>query len=138
MKVLFICQLNSVRSPMGEGLLRRRMGVAVDAQSCGLNPVEPNDFMITVMREIGIDMSEHVPTSLADLQDEAFDLVIAFTTSAYQEAQAAFEGMDIPIEHWAVADPGEGSLDVRAMLNNYRAIRTNIDTRLGRRFGPKT
>ena len=38
------------------------------------------------------------------------------------------------IELWAVPNPGEGSLDVRALLNNYRAIRSNIDARLSREF----
>jgi len=88
MKVLFVCQLNSVRSPMAEGLLRNRLGTKVHVKSCGLTPEEPNDFMISVMREVGID----------------------------------------------IPNPGEGSLDVRALLNNYRAIRSNIDARLAREF----
>lgn len=134
MKVLFICQLNSVRSPMAEGLLRKRMGDRIDVQSCGLSPVDPNEFMLSVMREVGIDMSDHEPLGLADVQDEDFDRIIAFTASAKAGAEAAFEGRDMNIELWAVPDPGEGSLDVRAMLDNYRAIRSNIDARLGREF----
>lgn len=134
MKVLFICQLNSVRSPMAEGLLRKRMGDRIDVRSCGLSPVDPNEFMLSVMREVGIDMSEHEPLALADVQDDDFDRVIAFTASAQAGAEAAFEGRDMNIELWAVPDPGEGSLDVRAMLDNYRAIRSNIDARLGREF----
>ncbi|GGX58793.1 arsenate reductase [Litorimonas cladophorae] len=134
MRVLFICQLNSVRSPMAEGLLRKRLGDAVDVQSCGLTPIEPNDFMLSVMREVGIDMGDHEPLALADLQDETFDRIIAFTASAQASAEAAFEDTDMEIELWAVPDPGEGSLDVRAMLDNYRAIRSNIDARLGRAF----
>lgn len=134
MKVLFICQLNSVRSPMAEGLLRKRMGDRIDVRSCGLSPVDPNEFMLSVMREVGIDMSEHEPLALADVQDDDFDRVIAFTASAQAGAEAAFEGRDMNIELWAVPNPGEGSLDVRAMLDNYRAIRSNIDARLGREF----
>ena len=134
MRVLFICQLNSVRSPMAEGLLRKQLGQSVDVQSCGLTPIEPNDFMLSVMREVGVDMSEHTPVGLADLQDDVFDRVIAFTASAKAAAETAFENTDMEIELWAVPDPGEGSLDVRALLNNYRAIRTNIDARIGREF----
>jgi len=134
MKVLFVCQLNSVRSPMAEGLLRKRAGDKIDVQSCGLSPIDPNEFMLGVMREIGIDMSEHEPLGLADVQNEDFDRVIAFTASAKAGAEAAFEGSDVQVELWAVPDPGEGSLDVRAMLNNYRAIRSNIDARIAREF----
>lgn len=134
MKVLFVCQLNSVRSPMAEGLLRKRAGDKIDVQSCGLSPIYPNEFMLGVMREIGIDMSDHEPLGLADVQNEDFDRVIAFTASAKAGAETAFEGSDVQVELWAVPDPGEGSLDVRAMLNNYRAIRSNIDARIAREF----
>ncbi|WP_427450602.1 low molecular weight phosphatase family protein [Litorimonas sp. WD9-15] len=134
MKVLFVCQLNSVRSPMAEGLLRKRAGDKIDVQSCGLSPIDPNEFMLGVMQEVGIDMSEHEPLGLAEVQDEDFDRVIAFTESAKAGAETAFEGSDIQVELWAVPDPGEGSLDVRAMLNNYRAIRSNIDARIAREF----
>ena len=134
MRVLFVCQLNSVRSPMAEGLLRKHIGDDVSIQSCGLSPVEPNDFMLSVMREIGIDMSDHQPLGLAEVQDQSFDRVIAFTRSVQSAAEAAFEGRDLEIELWAVPDPGEGSLDVRALLNNYRAIRSNIQARIAREF----
>lgn len=119
---------------MAEGLLRKRLGDKVESSSCGITPVEPNDFMLSVMREVGIDMSDHIPLSLADVQGRTFDRIIAFTPNAQAAAEAAFEDTDMTIELWSVPDPGEGSLDVRAMLNNYRAIRTNIDGRISRAF----
>ena len=134
MRVLFICQLNSVRSPMAEGLLRKRLGDTVVVKSCGLNPDDPNDFMISIMNEVGIDMSSHQPLSLEDVRGETFDRIIAFTQDVKDSAEAVF-GVDEPaIELWAVPNPGEGSLDVRALLDNYRSIRSNIDARLGREF----
>ena len=135
MKVLFICQLNSVRSPMAEGLLRKRLGSAVDVKSCGLTPDPPNDFMLSIMREVAIDMSEHQPLALEAIKDESFDRIIAFTAGAKAGAEAVLGAENPEIELWAVPNPGEGSLDVRALLNNYRAIRSNIDARLGREFG---
>ncbi len=134
MRVLFICRLNSVRSPMAEGLLRKRLGNAAVVKSCGLTPDDPNDFMISIMNEVGIDMSNHQPVALADLKDENFDRIIAFTQDAKDGADAVFANNVPAIELWAVPNPGEGSLDVRALLNNYRAIRSNIDARLGREF----
>jgi len=134
MRVLFICQLNSVRSPMAEGLLRKRLGAAGVVKSCGLTPDEPNDFMMTIMNEVGIDMSGHQPLGLEEVRHESFDRIIAFTQDVKDSAEAAF-GKDKPgVELWAVPNPGEGSLDVRALLNNYRAIRSNIDARLAREF----
>jgi len=135
MKILFVCQLNSVRSPMAEGLLKRQLGSKVNVKSCGLSPSDPNDFMITVMREVGVDMSKHNPLALGDVQDEPFDRVIAFTPAVKAACDAAFSCTAIEPELWSVPDPGEGSLDVRALLNNYRVIRSNIDARLKREFG---
>lgn len=135
MKVLFVCQLNSVRSPMAEGLLRKRLGSAVVVKSCGLTPEGANEFMISIMNEVGIDMAGHEPLALEDVCHDGFDRIIAFTKSAQAGAEAVF-GQDGPkVELWAVPNPGEGSLDVRALLNNYRAIRANIDARLMREFG---
>jgi len=133
--ILFICQLNSVRSPMAEGLMRAAFPHVGDIRSCGLYVGDLHDFMVTVMREKNIDMSEHQPTALADFQDAKFDHVIAFTKEAFEAAQAVFDnGGNTVVEFWPVVDPSEGSLDVRAMLNNYRAIRDNIDARLRRSF----
>jgi len=134
MRVLFICQLNSVRSPMAEGLLRNRMGSKVSVKSCGLTPEEPNDFMISIMKEVGVDMSEHEPLAVVDVNPEDYDRIIAFTSGAKAGAEAVLGGVGPEIELWAVPNPGEGSLDVRALLNNYRAIRANIDARLAREF----
>ncbi len=135
MRVLFICQLNSVRSPMAEGLLRKRLGDKVHVKSCGLTPDDPNDFMLSIMKEVGVDMSNHKPLGLEDIKHEHFDRIIAFTAGAKAGAEAIL-GDRLPIiELWAVPNPGEGSLDVRALLNNYRAIRSNIDARLAREFG---
>ncbi|MEP1231427.1 MAG: hypothetical protein ABJG88_12190 [Litorimonas sp.] len=133
--ILFVCQLNSVRSPMAEGLMRAAFPNVGDVRSCGLYVGDVNDFMVTVMREKSIDMSDHEPSALADFQDMKFDHVIAFTKDTYDAVKTVFE--DAPnttTELWPVVDPGEGSLDVRAMLNNYRAIRDNIDARLRRTF----
>jgi len=133
--ILFVCQLNSVRSPMAEGLMRKAFPQVKDIRSCGLYIGDLNDFMVTVMSEKSIDMSAHEPTSLAEFQDVKFEHVIAFTREALDAAQAVFEdNPDTVVEFWPVVDPSEGSLDVRAMLNNYRAIRDNIDARLRRSF----
>lgn len=132
--ILFVCQLNSVRSPMAEGLMRKHYTDIADIRSCGLAEGDLDDFMVTVMKEKGVDMSDHKALSLGELQDESFDVVIAFTYDAYQAAVAVFEDTNSQVELWALPDPGQGSLDVRALLNNYRALRDNIEARLLRKF----
>ncbi|MEM7728025.1 MAG: low molecular weight phosphatase family protein [Pseudomonadota bacterium] len=127
-RVLFVCQLNMVRSPMAEGLARKK---GFDAVSCGLDPGEPDELMTAVMREVGIDMTGHEPRSLQSMAGEPFDRVVAFTDDTYAAAQAVL-GDDAPIELWSIPMPVTGSYDVRAIMDTYRSIRTIISNRLDR------
>ncbi len=133
--VLFVCYLNSIRSPMAEGLMKKRFERSLYIQSAGLSSGEIDDLMVAVMAEKGVDMSNHQSRTLAELGDTNYDIAIAFTEDAANAAKAMFEGTDTIVETWLVPDPTAGSLDVRAMMNNYRAIRDFIDARLARRFG---
>ncbi|MEE9348103.1 MAG: low molecular weight phosphatase family protein [Robiginitomaculum sp.] len=133
--ILFICYLNSIRSPMAEGLMKKRYGDKVYVQSCGLEQGELDDLMVAVMRESGIDMSAHNARTLTQLQDGLFDTVIAFTQGAGDAARAVFEGCDTQVLVWPTPDPTGGALDVRAMMDNYRSVRSFIDNRLKARYG---
>lgn len=133
--ILFVCHLNSIRSPIAEGMMKKHYGSKVYVQSCGITKGDLDDLMVAIMREQGVDMSAHEAHALHELGDTSFDLVIAFTEDAAEAARQVFEDSDTVIELWPTADPTSGALDVRAMMNNYRSIRSNIDTRLQNRFG---
>lgn len=120
---------------MAEGLMRKLYPSTYQAKSCGLSQGEADQLVQSVMAEIGVDMSEHEPTTLGSFDPENFDLVVAFTASANDSAKAYFEGAKAEVLYWPLPDPGEGSLDVRAIMNNYRAMRDVIKTRLIRHFG---
>jgi len=131
--ILFVCYLNSIRSPMAEGLMRKNFP-HTETHSCGMAAGDLDDLMVAIMREKGIDMSQHTARTLGDMTDHKIDLIIAFTEAAGEAAKAAFQGTDTVIEVWPLPDPTQGSLDVRAIMNNYRAIRDNIEMRLKKRF----
>ncbi len=118
--------------------MKKRFGQDVYVQSCGTSKGELDDLMVAVMAEKGIDMSAHEAQTLQDIGDSSFDLVVAFTESAGEAANAYFAGSDVDIEVWPLPDPTAGMLDVRAIMNNYRSIRDNIDARLSRRFKVKS
>jgi arsenate reductase len=54
MKVLFLCEHNSARSQMAEGLLKHLYGEKYEVFSAGSNPTQVNPIAIKVMAEIGI------------------------------------------------------------------------------------
>jgi protein-tyrosine-phosphatase len=51
--VLFSCTLNSVRSPMAEGLLKHFLGHRIYVDSAGVRAGEIDPFAISVMEELG-------------------------------------------------------------------------------------
>lgn len=132
--ILFVCYLNSIRSPIAEGLMKKRFGDKTYVQSCGLATGELDDLMVAIMREKGIDMSAHESKTLEDIGDTNFDIVIAFTDPAGEAAMAAFADTDTEVEVWPTPDPTQGRLDVRAIMDNYRSVRDYLDNRLQRRF----
>ena len=133
--VLFLCFLNSIRSPMAEGLMKKHYGDKVYVQSCGISKGDIDDLMVAVMKEVGVDKSGHTARSLDDIEDKSYDTVIAFTADAGEAARAVFEGSDTEIIVWPTPDPTSGELDVRAMMNNYRSVRNFIENRLLARYG---
>ena len=65
--VLFCCTLNSIRSPMAEGLLKAHVGTRIYVDSAGVRPDGPNGFMIEAMNQLDIDMSGHNEKSFDEL-----------------------------------------------------------------------
>jgi len=144
--VLFACNLNFVRSPMAEGLLKRLAGHRIFVDSCGLKPVpalggedEPpmhvDPFAAEVMAELGCDLTDHRPKTFEGLEDSSFDLVISLTPEAQHRAVEMARGRAAEIEYWPTFDPtlADGSRDAR--LAAYREVRDTLAARIAERFG---
>ena len=84
--VLFACTMNSIRSPMAEGILKFLHGDRIYVDSVGVRKKDINGFCVTVMDEIGIDLGRHKPKSFDDLEDSYFDLVIPLSPEAQHNA----------------------------------------------------
>ncbi len=132
--VLFACTLNSIRSPMAEGMLRHLLGHAIFVDSVGVRMGEQDPFMAQVMDEIGIDLSAHTAKRFDDLDDAFFDLVITLSPEAHHAALEMTRTMACAVEFWPTFDPTavEGSRD--AVLDAYRAVRDGLMRRIKERF----
>ena len=80
--VLFICSFNSVRSQIAEGLLRARCGDRFEIFSAGIAPAGLNPYAVTVMKEIGIDISHQRGKSLNRFSGRTFTYVITLCDHA--------------------------------------------------------
>lgn len=133
--VLFVCSMNSVRSPMAAALARQAFPGRLIARSVGVNGGKADSFVHEVMEEVGIDMSVHTPHILDELVANHFDLVVTLSDDAPEAV--AKKGLEAgAVEHWQVADPSltEGSRE--AMLGAYRALRDSLGRRVRERLEP--
>ena len=62
--VLFACTMNSVRSPIAAAILRHLAGRRAYVESAGVRAGGVDAFAVSVMDEIGIDISRHAPRTL--------------------------------------------------------------------------
>ncbi len=133
--VLFACTMNSIRSPMAEGILKFLHGDRIYIDSVGVRKKEIDGFCITVMDEIGIDMNHHKPQSFDDLEDSYFDLVIPLSPEAQHKAVEMTRVMACEVEFWNTFDPSIiESEDRETVLNAFRTVRDQLMERIKARF----
>ena len=135
--VLFACTLNAIRSPMAAGILRPLAGRRIYVASAGVRPSEESDgFVVAIMNEIGIDVSQHRPQSISDLGDTSFDLIVSLSPEAHHQALELTRTMAVDVEYWPTFDPsillGQGSRE--QILDSYRSVRDTLFKRIKARF----
>ena len=132
--VLFACNMNAVRSPMAEAILRHLAGRQIYVESAGVRAGEADPFAIAVMEEIGIDLSRHAPQAIADLYDSSFDLVISLSPEAHHQALEMTRTQAIDAEYWPTIDPTAAMGSREQILNAYRDVRDTLFRRIKGRF----
>jgi protein-tyrosine-phosphatase len=135
--VLFACTMNAVRSPMAAAILRHLAGRRCYVESAGVRAGELDPFVVAVMDEIGIDVSQHKPRTLADLNDTSFDLIVSLSPEAHHQALELTRTMAVDVEYWPTFDAslmmGQGNRD--QTLQAYRQVRDLLFMKIKRRFG---
>ncbi|HEX6957081.1 MAG TPA: arsenate reductase ArsC [Ferrovibrio sp.] len=132
--VLFCCTLNSVRSPMAEGILKALYPRQIFVDSVGVRKAAVDPLAVEVMDEIGIDIARHRPKGFDDLEDSSFDLIISLSPEAQHTAVEMTRTMACDVEFWHTFDPTvvEGTREQR--LAAYREVRDTLHKRIRARF----
>jgi arsenate reductase len=123
-RVLILCTGNSARSQMAEGLLRNLAGDRFEVASAGVAPTEVRPEAIAVMRELGIDISQHRSKSVDELAKENFDYVITVCDNANEHCPV-FPANTTRI-HWSFTDPAAVRGDEQSRLRAFRKVRDEI------------
>jgi protein-tyrosine-phosphatase len=138
--VLFACGLNSVRSPMAQGLFKHFFGSTSYVGSAGVRKDELDPFAVAAMDELGLDISKHKPMTFEELEDWEglnFDLIVTLSPEAHHKALDLTRTLAADVEYWPTVDPTdtEGSREQR--LDAYRAVRDQLMKRIRERFGDR-
>lgn len=133
--VLFVCSMNSVRSPMAAALARKLFPGRLIARSAGVRSGKADGFVHEVMEEIGIDMSVHTPHTMDELVANRFDLLVTLSPDAV-EAVASRDYVAGSREHWPTADPTTVEGNREAVLSAYRTLRDSLQMRVRERLEP--
>ena len=102
--VLFVCTGNAARSQMAEGLLRN-LKKEIVVLSAGTKPEGVSPKAIKVMKEIGLDISDHHSKHLEDVDWKNLDFAITLCGSANEICVSIPWPGKCKRLHWPIKDP---------------------------------
>jgi protein-tyrosine-phosphatase len=133
--VLFSCTYNSIRSPMAEAMLKYLHGKRIFIDSAGVQDGDVDGYAVTVMDEIGIDLSRHKSKLIDELEDSSYDLIISLSPQAQHKAVQLTHWMSCDLEYWNTYDPSLVVSERREIvLESYRQCRDQLMARIRERF----
>ena len=126
-RVLFICRHNSARSQMAEAYLRQLGGDEFEVESAGIEPGELNSYIIEIMKEDGIDISNHTTNDVFKFfqEERRYDMIISVCSPEVDKQCPIFPGKALRM-NWPFADPAQFEGDREEVLAFIRPIRDEI------------
>ncbi|UCH82826.1 MAG: low molecular weight phosphatase family protein [Candidatus Latescibacterota bacterium] len=122
-KVLFVCIGNMIRSQMAEGFAREGGSAFIETFSAGVKPTGVvSEEAVVVMREKGIDISDHRSKGLDDVPVLEMDYIV--NMSGYDLKSLVPSAMAGAIIDWHVEDP------LGRSLQYFRETRDNLEPRI--------
>ncbi|MEO5691430.1 MAG: low molecular weight phosphatase family protein [Candidatus Saccharimonadales bacterium] len=137
MKVLFVCRQNVGRSQMAKAFYNK-LTKSHDAEAAGTHvsesgqtlleqkyvSISKNFFVLDVMNDLGIDMSNNARTQLADDATEKYNLIVAMTN---EDDTPAWLKKSPKYVHWDVADPrGQDYENTAKVRDRIKALVQNL------------
>jgi arsenate reductase len=125
MKILILCTGNSCRSQMAHGFLQS-FDKRLEVFSAGTEPAARiNPTAVAVMKEAGVDISKHRPTSVDVYLGEDWDYVITVCDDA-NETCPVFPGKVRNRLHMGFEDPSKVKGSYTEIMNAFYDVRNEI------------
>jgi len=132
--ILLVCNINSIRSPMAEAILKVWFNKKIFIDSCGIRNGRIDHMAIEVMAENNFDLTNHNSKLFSDLESTYFDLIITFTNEAYNEVKSQTKTQDCEIEYIDIPDTSQTTGNRQQRLDSYRQVRDLLTEKLKDRF----
>jgi arsenate reductase len=124
-RVLILCTGNSCRSQMAQGFLQS-FDNKLDVYSAGTKPAARiNEKAVAVMKEAGIDISNHKPEPVEKYLGEKWDYVITVCDEA-NETCPVFIGKVTHRIHIGFEDPSKVTGTDEFIWSEFRRVRDEI------------
>lgn len=123
--ILFVCIHNSARSQMAEAFLNQYGNGQWVAESAGIEKGKLNPYVVKVMAEAGIDISQNQTTSVGDKLDRNYDAVVTVCDAASAEACPVFPG-NVKRLGWSFADPSRFTGTEEEIMEQTRKVRDEV------------
>ncbi len=124
--LLFLCVANSARSQMAEGIARSLAPKEIRVFSAGSRPTRVRPEAVAVLKEVGIDISDHRSKSVSEISQSEVDTVI---TLCAEEECPVFPGK-VRRLHWGLPDPAAVRGSEQARLKEFRKTRDELRRRI--------
>jgi protein-tyrosine-phosphatase len=132
--ILFVCGRNAVRSPMARALTESMFPRRFYTASAGVSPGERDPFVDAVLAEIGLDLGDHRPHAIEDLEDLNFDLAFTLSPEAHHRTLELTRTHAIDVEYWPTQDPTLAVGSREQILAAYREVRERLAARIAARL----
>lgn len=123
-KILVLCTGNSCRSQIAHGYLRHFAGDKAEIYSAGVETHGVNPRAIQIMKEDGLDISNHTSNNVDEYIGIEFDYVITVCDNA-KERCPVFPSKAEKIHH-NFPDPAKATGSEEEIMNEFRRVRDMV------------
>jgi arsenate reductase (thioredoxin) len=131
-KILFICSHNAARSQMAEAIANSKFGDILEASSAGSSPTRIDPYAITVMKELGIDISKNRAKHLSEFTGMRFNYAVTLCSDD-EDFCPFFPDADEHLHH-SVNEPVGSAKTEEGRLAAMRSMRDDILAWIRRTF----
>ncbi len=123
-RILVLCTGNSCRSQIAEGYLKHFAKDKAAVYSAGIETHGVNPKAIAVMKEDGIDISQHTSNNIDEYRNSNFDYVITVCDNA-KERCPIFPSTARQF-HYNFPDPAKATGTEEEIMQEFRKVRDEV------------